>query len=83
MDIYKYDEIWGYEYEQIREYLTDQGAASEGDTYELDSCTVVLDALPDRQIGELAFPQTRVRIKGSGADAFYHRFKLRFLKGGA
>ena len=83
MNEYTYDEIWGYEYERIREYLLSQSAAADGDTYVLDSCTVVLDAMPDREVGGMAFPQTRVRIKGSGADEFHHRFKLRFLKGGA
>ena len=78
-----YDEVWGYPCEQIREYLLSQGAAAVGDTYTLDDCIVTLESLPDRKAGKLSFAQTRVCIKGSGADAFHHRFKLRFLKGGA
>ena len=83
MSVYTYDEIWGYDYERVREYLLSQGAAADGDTFDLDDCTIVLESLPDRQAGRLFFAQTRVRIKGSGAKNFHHRFKLHFLSGGA
>ena len=83
MSEYTYDEIWGYEYERIQEYLLSQGAAADEDTYDLGACTVMLESLPDRQAGRLFFAQTRVCIKGSGAENFHHRFKLHFLSGGA
>lgn len=77
------DEIWGYSYDQIQAYLMSQGAAADGDTYDLGDCIVILESLPDRQVGKLFFAQTRVQIKGSGAEKFRHRFELHFLSGGA
>ena len=55
---------------------------SRGGTFTLPDCTVVIGELPDRYIGGLAFPQTRVQINGPGADPFHHEFKLHFLSGG-
>ena len=79
-----YDEKWSYAYGRIREYLLEQGAREHGDVFDLADCTVTLEALPDRKVGELGFEQTRVRIEGPGADDFYHHhFKLKFLSGGA
>ena len=79
-----YNEIWGYSYERIQEYLLSQGAKVHGDVYHLANCVVTLERLPDRKVGELAFEQTRVHIEGPGADDFYHHhFKLKFLSGGA
>ena len=85
-----YDELWAYSYDRVRAYLLDTGAAestavaghSRGGTFTLPDCTIVIGELPDRYIGDLAFPQTRVQINGHGAEAFHHEFKLHFLSGG-
>ncbi len=86
-----YDEKWSYTYEQIEEYVMSCGAKKAGPCgpdasyvcrYILPDCEVTLEALPDRPMGNLVFPNTRIRIEGPGADSFYHGFRLRFISGG-
>lgn len=78
-----YDETWSYPYEQIEKYLFTCGAAYDGFVYSLEECEVTLRSLPDRVIGKLHLPQTRITISGPGSEAFYHGFYLNFLSGGA
>lgn len=93
-----YDQVWSYTYDQIEAYVLGQGAnkecivpggrapadcdASISAQYTLCDCTVILQALPDRSLGHLVFPRTRVLIDGPGAEEFYHGFYLNFLSGG-
>lgn len=46
------------------------------------SCVITLIALPQRPVGLISFPQTRIKIEGPGAEAFYHGFFLHFISGG-
>lgn len=78
-----YDEIWGYPLSQIEEFILSRGGLKSGESYQLDRCAVNVDPLPDRIVGSLSFPQTRVRIEGEAAEEFYHQFYLHFLSGGA
>lgn len=86
-----YDENWSYPYDQIEAYILSCGAKKEslnrpfvsrGSRYVLDDCEVIIEALPDRPVGLLVFPNTRIRIDGPGADEFYRGFRLRFISGG-
>lgn len=85
-----YDEKWSYEYEQIEAYVLSCGAARRTDTdsavFDIDcdagSCVITLIALPQRPVGLISFPQTRIKIEGPGAEAFYHGFFLHFISGG-
>lgn len=82
-----YDEIWGYPCERIREYLLNSGAGRDGDPCEADvydtaGCRIVLETLPDRRVGKLTLPRTRVRMEGPGAEAYHQAFFLHFLSGG-
>lgn len=47
------------------------------------ACMIELEAMPARFVGKLGLPNTRVRIEGPAAEAFYRKFYLRFLSGGA
>ena len=78
-----YDEKWSYSADRIEEYILSLGASGNDHIFVLDACTVRLEPLPDRQVGMLTFPQTRIIIEGPGAETFYHDFYLHFLSGGA
>lgn len=86
-----YDETWSYSYDRIEQYLSDCGAArgevscdsSDGSVYLLENCEVTISPLPERTVGKLSLPQTRIRISGPGSEDFYHGFYLHFLSGGA
>jgi len=85
-EAYDYDEVWGYTYEQIREYLLHRGAKEAGDAVEgifyMDRCRIILERRPEQQIGSLSFPKTRMCMEGPGAETFHHQFLLNFLTGG-
>ncbi|MBQ0041050.1 MAG: hypothetical protein KBS56_03390 [Clostridiales bacterium] len=70
----KYDEVWAYPINRIQEYFDS--------TNKLD-CQVDLECLPEREVGPISFPQTRVVIEGEKAEDVYHGFYLHFLSGGA
>ena len=77
-----FDKIWGFPSERIREYLEERGAETGSGVYSCAGCVATVEALPDRRIGNIFLPQTRVRMEGPGAEAFHHEFLLRFLSGG-
>lgn len=77
-----YDEIWCHTCEQIEEYLLDCGAERSGDTFLTAGCRITLQTLPDRCIGSLVLPRTRVRMEGPCSKSFHHAFFLHFLSGG-
>ena len=70
----RYDEVWSYSVDRIQEYF---------DSLVENSCTVELERMPERQVGRISFPQTRVVIEGEDAEHVYHGFYLHFLSGGA
>lgn len=70
----KYDEVWSYSVDRIQEYF---------DSLTENDCSVNLESLPERRVGNMCFPQTRVVIEGENAEAIYHKFHLHFLSGGA
>lgn len=70
----KYDEIRSVPEKRIREYFASAGTGG---------CEIAVTPMPERQIGRLSFPQTRVVIEGERAEEVYRAFSLNFLSGGA
>ena len=77
-----YDEIWCYTYERIEEYLLHSTTERRDDTFYTDGCKIMLEALPERNVGSLKLPRTRVRMEGPQSVHFHHTFLLHFLSGG-
>lgn len=65
-----YDEIWAVDAERVKAFFGES----------CDDVTVI--ALPQRMLGPMALPQTRIIIKGEDADELYHRFYLSFMTAG-
>lgn len=66
----KYDEIWAVEVSDIEKYFHDHPA------------DVRVMSLPDKKIGTMTLPQTRIMIEGDHAEMVYRQFFLHFMKGG-
>lgn len=79
--------VWSIPVRRIRAFFTSQKdvCASGEDIFSFGTCRVLLTVLPERRIGTLAFPQTRVEFCGDEADTseLYHRFWLNFISAGA
>lgn len=65
-----YDEIWAVDAERVKSFFKDQA----GD--------VMVIPLPDRTLGSMKMPQTRIIITGDNADELYHHFYLSFMTAG-
>lgn len=65
-----YDEVWAVDAERIKRFFKDHP----------DEVTVI--PLPDRTLGSMTMPQTRIIITGDEADSLYHRFYLSFITAG-
>lgn len=79
-----YDEIWSFPFDQIDAYLMERGAVKKENTYMIGECCIKIEALSQRPVGNtLSLPQTRVQMKGAGADTVHRGFHMHFLSGGA
>lgn len=65
-----YDEIWAVDMKRIEAFFSE----NPGD--------VTVIPLPDRTLGSMNMPQTRIIISGDNADELYHRFYLSFMTAG-
>jgi len=65
-----YDEVWAVDAGRVKAFFKDH----------MDAVTVI--ALPDRRLGSMVMPQTRIIITGNDADELYHRFYLSFMTAG-
>lgn len=65
-----YDEVWAVDADRIRAFFRDHS----------DEVTVI--PLPERMLGSMVMPQTRIIISGDDADKLYHRFYLAFVTAG-
>lgn len=65
-----YDEVWAVDAKRIEAFFSDHP----------DDVTVI--PLPERKLGSMTMPQTRIIITGDDADELYHRFKLSFMTAG-
>lgn len=66
----KYDEIWAIDVKRIEAFFRE----NPGD--------VTVIPLPDRTLGSMTMPQTRIIITGDNADELYRRFYLSFMTAG-
>ena len=65
-----YDEVWAVDSARIEAFFSKH----PGD--------VTVISLPERTLGSMTVPQTRVIIKGENADELYRRFYLSFMTAG-
>ena len=66
----KYDEIWAADSAAIQEFFNEH----PGD--------VLVIPLPDKVIGTMRLPQTRVVIEGENAEMLHQQFFRKFMKAG-
>ena len=80
----KHDEIWAVSYERICEFFERVSGIQSISCgkYSGDGVQIVVSRLPERALGSLRFPQTRVIIDGSGSEDLYKIFQLHFLSAG-
>ena len=79
-----YCETWAIAFERIEAFFLAQDDLRPigPGSFRGQGCTVLLVRLPDRPLGPLTVPQTRVEISGGAAEAVYRRFFLRFVSAG-
>lgn len=80
-----YDEIWGIAFPRVSGYFSEQSdVKKENDClFHYKEARIELEALPDKHMGSMRIPHTRVLISGEeDADALHRRFYLRFLSAG-
>ena len=65
-----YDEVWAVDAVRIRTFFNGQN----------DDVTVI--PLPDKTVGPMTIPQTRIIITGVNAEELYRRFYLSFMTAG-
>lgn len=65
-----YDEVWAVDADRIEAFFREH----PGD--------VTVIPLPDRRLGSMVMPQTRIIITGENADELYRRFYLSFMTAG-
>jgi hypothetical protein len=66
----KYDEVWAVDAKRIEAFFEE----NPGDA--------AVIPLPDRTLGSMTMPQTRIIISGENADELYRRFYLSFMTAG-
>ena len=66
----KYDEIWAIETERIESFFRSNRGEAE------------IVHLPERKIGNMTLPQTRVIISGADAEEVHRKFVLHFVTAG-
>lgn len=65
-----YDEVWAVDADRIKDFFC-------------ENCNdVKVIPLPDRKLGSMVMPQTRIIIRGDNADELYRRFCLCFMTAG-
>lgn len=65
-----YDEVWAVDAGRIISYFRERGEDAE------------IVSLPERRVGPLSVPQTRVIISGDDAEAVHAKFLLHFVSAG-
>ena len=65
-----YDEVWAVDAKRVEDFFME----NPGD--------VTVISMPDRKLGSMTMPQTRIIISGENADELYHRFYLSFMTAG-
>ena len=80
----RYVEIWAVSLSRLEEHFGGEGVCTGPGCYCCGGCTVRLEVLPDRKVGTLTFPQTRVEMAGEREELepLRRRFLLRFASAG-
>ncbi len=80
----KHDEIWAVSYERICEFFESAPGIQpiRRGEYSGDGIQITISRLPEKALGSLRFPQTRICLDGSGSEKLYGVFRLRFLSAG-
>ena len=80
----KHEEIWAVSYERICEFFEKTpGIQLIGcGEYSGEGIQIMVSCLPERALGSLKFPQTKVYIDGVNSEDFYRFFRLHFLSAG-
>ena len=65
-----YDEVWAVDAKRVEVFFME----NPGD--------VTVISMPDRRLGSMTMPQTRIVIRGENADELYRRFYLSFMTAG-
>lgn len=66
----EYDEIWAVDAERIRRFFQE----NSGD--------VTVIPMPEKSLGPMTIPQTRIMIRGENAEELYRKFCLHFMTAG-
>lgn len=74
MECKKYDEVWALEAERVKAFFDESRSEHK--------CDVTVIPMPNRSIGPVSMPQTRIIMSGEGADELYRRFCLKFMTAG-
>ena len=80
----RYAELWAVPLARLEAHFAGEGVLTGPGRYRCGGCAVRLEALPDRKVWTLTFPQTRVEMAGEGAEleALRRQFLLRFASAG-
>ena len=65
-----YDEVWAVDAERVRVFFRN----------DLDDVRII--PLPERTLGSMTMPQTRIIITGDNDDELYRRFYISFMTAG-
>lgn len=65
-----YDEVWAVDVKRVEAF------------FRKNPGEVTIISLPDRRLGSMIMPQTRIVISGENADDLYRRFYLSFMTAG-
>lgn len=79
------EELWGISSGRIREFfLSQKDVIQTGEnSFSYQQAVVMVTPLPDKKMGSIIIPQTRVTVSGEeGAEEIHRRFELRFLSAG-
>ncbi len=79
------EELWGISFDRIREFfLCQKDVIRTGEnTFSFQQAVVTVVPLPNKTMGSMTIPQTRVTVAGGeGAEEIHRRFELRFLSAG-
>ena len=80
-----HDEVWGVALWRCREFFASQKDVEtlNENRFRYGDCVIELIPLPDRRMGSLVFPNTRLTFSdGACTEKIYRRFYLRFLSAG-
>lgn len=86
VSVIRYTQDWAVSFERIDDFFRNDPEITPRapGQYAYKTCEIILARLPDRRLGPLVFPRSRVEISGMDEDAekIYRRFFLQFASAG-